>query len=277
MHIIESVVIAEAGGRSRDGQTHLPLSTFTWNKTFIESCQADNLRQLDLDTYFSLEERHLQAPLPLPRQAVLPARRVDVRPRRDRLRPRGPEPQLRGQRRQDQGKASTGHRRAGGHRLPPPAQPRRPLQPHRPWGMDDPPHPTIPCPCRPAATTPPRWRSRTPPLAAELASRGVSPAAARTLVQKHDAEAIRLQIEILDWRLAGKKADKIDDPAAWLVAAIKHPHTPPKGFISKAERQRAKKPSRPSSAQRPKPNARNARKKPASTPRRKPSTPIGNH
>ena len=31
------------------------MSTFTWNKTFIESCQADNLRQLDLDTYFSLK------------------------------------------------------------------------------------------------------------------------------------------------------------------------------------------------------------------------------
>ena len=31
------------------------MSVFTWNKTFIESCQADNLRQLDLDEYFSLK------------------------------------------------------------------------------------------------------------------------------------------------------------------------------------------------------------------------------
>ena len=54
MHILESVVFAEPDSRTRDHQSHLPLSTFTWNKTFIESCQADNLRQLDLDTYFSL-------------------------------------------------------------------------------------------------------------------------------------------------------------------------------------------------------------------------------
>jgi hypothetical protein len=54
MHILESVVIMEPG-QPREGQSSLPLSTFTWNKTFIESCQADNLRQLDLDQYFSLK------------------------------------------------------------------------------------------------------------------------------------------------------------------------------------------------------------------------------
>ena len=53
MHILESVVITEPG-KTCGGQSQLLLSTFTWNKTFIESCQADNLRQLDLDTYFSL-------------------------------------------------------------------------------------------------------------------------------------------------------------------------------------------------------------------------------
>ena len=79
MHILESVVTTEPG-KTRDGQSDLRLSTFTWNKTFIESCQADNLRQLDLDEYFSLKMRHIQAPVPLPRQAVLPAGRLDVRP-----------------------------------------------------------------------------------------------------------------------------------------------------------------------------------------------------
>ncbi len=53
MHILESVVITEPG-KTRTGRSHPLLSIFTWNKTFIESCQADNLRQLDLDTYFSL-------------------------------------------------------------------------------------------------------------------------------------------------------------------------------------------------------------------------------
>ena len=36
-----------------------------------------------------------------------------------------------------------------------------------------------------------------------------------SLVASGKLEIIRQQIEILDWRLAGKKADKIDDPAAW--------------------------------------------------------------
>jgi hypothetical protein len=78
-----------------------------------------------------------------------------------------------------------------------------------------------------------------PPLVAELVKRGVSTDVARKLVQESDAEVIRLQIDILDFRLAGKKAGKIDDPAAWLVAAIRHPHTPPKDYVSPAERQQA--------------------------------------
>lgn len=75
------------------------------------------------------------------------------------------------------------------------------------------------------------------PLVAELVKHGVSEAIAANLVKQHQAEVIELQIEILDYRLAGKKADKIDDPAAWLVSAIKHPHTPPKGFTTRADRQ----------------------------------------
>ena len=76
------------------------------------------------------------------------------------------------------------------------------------------------------------------PLVAELTSRGVSDKIAADLVRDHDAEVIRQQIEILDWRLTGKKADKIDDPAAWLVSAIKNPHAVPKGFESAAQRER---------------------------------------
>ena len=58
MHIIESVEIFDGDARRKahqSGQVALPFSYFTWNRTFIESCQADNLRQLDLDTYFSLK------------------------------------------------------------------------------------------------------------------------------------------------------------------------------------------------------------------------------
>src|SRR5262249_8006918 len=51
LHIIESVIIDdERAGRVRRGG--LPFSSFTWNTTFIQSCQADNLKRLDLDRYF---------------------------------------------------------------------------------------------------------------------------------------------------------------------------------------------------------------------------------
>lgn len=74
-------------------------------------------------------------------------------------------------------------------------------------------------------------------LGAELIERGVTPAVAAELVRQNDAEKIRAQIEHLDW-LAEKKPEKIADPAAWLVSAIKTGHAAPKGFISKDERQR---------------------------------------
>ena len=59
-------------------------------------------------------------------------------------------------------------------------------------------------------------------------------------MRDYPEDKIRLQIEILDWRLTGNNAKKIDDPAAWLVSAIKMPggHATPKAFIPRAERER---------------------------------------
>jgi hypothetical protein len=85
-------------------------------------------------------------------------------------------------------------------------------------------------PARPASPGP-------SPLEAELIGRGITPAVASDLVREHDEEKIRAQLEHLDW-LAEKKPGKIADSAAWLVAAIRDGHAPPKGFVSKAERQR---------------------------------------
>lgn len=78
-----------------------------------------------------------------------------------------------------------------------------------------------------------------PPLEAELIKRGVTAAIASGLVREHGEEKVGAQIEILDW-YAAKKPGKIEDPAAWLVSAIKSPtgHAYPKGFVSAAERQR---------------------------------------
>jgi hypothetical protein len=75
------------------------------------------------------------------------------------------------------------------------------------------------------------------PLEAELIGRGITPAMAGELVRDHGEETIRAQLEHLDWRLETKPG-KVADPAAWLVAAIRNGHAAPRGFVSKAERQR---------------------------------------
>ena len=56
-HILESVVIFDREARRtlRARQQPLPLSSFTWNKMFFASCQANNLKQLDLGVYFGLK------------------------------------------------------------------------------------------------------------------------------------------------------------------------------------------------------------------------------
>jgi hypothetical protein len=94
----------------------------------------------------------------------------------------------------------------------------------------------------PFAADPPPWLDGSgppspPPLEAELIGRGITPGVAAALVRDHGEEMVRTQGEILDWYLA-KKPGKVEDPAAWLVSAIKSPtgHATPKGFVSKAER-----------------------------------------
>jgi hypothetical protein len=75
------------------------------------------------------------------------------------------------------------------------------------------------------------------PLETELIGRGITPAMAGELVRNHGEEKVRAQIEQLDW-LVETKLKKVADPAAWLVAAIRNGHAAPKGFVSKAERER---------------------------------------
>lgn len=78
----------------------------------------------------------------------------------------------------------------------------------------------------------------TSPLTAELIARGVSPGMAGDLVEAHDAELIRAQMDQIDWRLEHGRG-KIADPAAWLVKGLRRGgYAPPKGYKPKAERER---------------------------------------
>jgi hypothetical protein len=56
-HILDDVSMFDLKVRRKLGerQQPLPISTFTWGKRFFESCQADNLKRLDLSVYFGLQ------------------------------------------------------------------------------------------------------------------------------------------------------------------------------------------------------------------------------
>jgi hypothetical protein len=71
----------------------------------------------------------------------------------------------------------------------------------------------------------------------ELVQHGVTATVAAELVRNYPEEKITAQIERVDW-LIEKKPEKIAEPAAYLVQAIKNDYAAPKGFVSKAERQR---------------------------------------
>lgn len=92
------------------------------------------------------------------------------------------------------------------------------------------------------AAIPPRAdvEADTPPLVAELVSRGVTEDTAARLVQQHAADKIGIQIEVFDW-LREKKDKKVStSPAGYLVKSIttgEKGYAIPEGFEAKAVRQ----------------------------------------
>ncbi len=74
-------------------------------------------------------------------------------------------------------------------------------------------------------------------LEQELIGRNITSATAAELVRHHPEEKIRAQVERLDWLLE-KSPEKVEDPAAYLVGAIRNDYAAPKGFVSQAERER---------------------------------------
>jgi Replication initiator protein A len=248
MHILESVVITEPG-RTRPGRSHPPLSTFTWNRTFIESCQADNLRQLDLATYFSLNSaiskrlyrflgkrfyRQDDWTFDLDEIAFervgLSRSYADAYKIKEKLRPAIDElerigflkPLSRHERysRVDRGRWTIRLiRQAPGLTAPPPAAPAAGAS------------------AEAEASPPPHTAGAGLSLVAELVARGVTRTTAAELVGRHPAEAIGAKIDVFDW-MTGKQDRRLArSPAGYLVKSITDDYVPPKGYVSRAERQ----------------------------------------
>jgi hypothetical protein len=247
MHIIDSVEILDNDASRKNhlpGQIALPFSYFTWNRKFIESCQADNLRQLNLDEYFSLSSavskrlyRFLGKRFYAQREHTFDLNEVafervglsrsyenNAGKIKEKLQPAIEEleaigflrPLSRDKRytRIDHGRWDIclirGSRTQAESLKQPESSDTRSIEL--------------------AAPTP------LPPLVTELVNHGVTVATAAELVKRNPAEGIERQIEILDW-LMEKKPAKVAEPGAYLVSAIKTGHAAPKGFTTKAERQ----------------------------------------
>jgi hypothetical protein len=239
MHILDSVIVYD---RSEDtSQASLPLSTFTWNDTFLKSCQDGNLKSLNLTLYFSLkypsskrlyrflDKRFNARPgkpghvfplveLAITRVGLSPNYAKNVAKIKEKLQPAIDELErirfLSPMHHAERYRKEDGEWKVHFMRFADPTS--------APTPEEKTPEPASP-----------------PPLVTELVNRGVHAATAAEFVQQHPGDHIERQIEILDW-VTEKKPSKIDDPAAYLVAAIKRPggHSVPKGFVSKTERAR---------------------------------------
>lgn len=78
------------------------------------------------------------------------------------------------------------------------------------------------------------------PLAQVLNRLGVTPKVAAELVRDYPAERVEAKIDLLEW-LQEQKPDRVNEPGAWLVHAIRDDYSPPKGYRPKAEREAKKK------------------------------------
>ena len=76
------------------------------------------------------------------------------------------------------------------------------------------------------------------PLAAELVGRGVGATAAEEVVKRFPVEAIRTQLEVLDWLVARKDPRVSRNPPGFLLSAIHESYATPPGFVGSAEKTR---------------------------------------
>jgi hypothetical protein len=252
MHIIEDVVFGEDPGKARDGRANLPTSTFTWNRTFIESCQADNLRHLDLDTYFSLESAvakrlyrflgkrfYYQSDFVFDLEEIAFERvglsrnyghdagkikeklqtAIDELEAVEFLRPLGRDDRYN---RIDRGQwtirltaGPLGKNPRPVRQLP--APPTMPNLPDIAESADAQPMPTPPL-----------------PLVTELLNRGVTGTTAADLVGQYPADVIEAKLEVFDWLTEKQDKRVARSPAGYLVKSITDDYAAPKGFESKA-------------------------------------------
>jgi len=239
-HILDSVMVYDQETRRtlHARQQPLPLSSFTWGKAFFASCQADNIKRLDLDTYFGLRSavskqlyRFLDKRFYLRRdwsfdlhelafEHVGLSRNYTAAKLKEKIRPALLELEeigfLEALEATDRYiKTGRGRWRI---RLVRKA-PGRGLQIE-------------------AVPAPPQAEIQTrPAVITALVARGITPATAVRLAEEYPADRIAAQLEAFDFLVASKDKALRRNPPGWLFKAISDGYGPPPGFVGKAERE----------------------------------------
>ncbi len=234
MHIIESVVFIDSDGKHSGGSDELPLSTFTWSPTFIESCQAGNLRLLDLEAYRSLKSalakqlyrflgkrfyKQSEWTFDLKELAFervgMSRSYTDAGKIKEKLQPALNELEAIGFL-APMDKSERFRKIEKGH-----------------WTIRLSQQPTTPLPSLVA-----KQPQAPNPLMEKLVNRGVSKSTASDLVAECQAEAIALKLEQFDFLISRNDPKVSKSPSGYLVTSIRDDYAAPKGFITQAEQSR---------------------------------------
>jgi hypothetical protein len=230
-HVLESVFLVDQDVRRRrkaNAQQELVHSWFAWNEVVFRSFQAENLKRLDVDTYFSLKssvskrmyrfldkrfyhrsrwefdiKEFAREHIGLSRNYTPPKIKEKIQPALNELTSIGfLEPLSREER---FAKGANGN-----------------------WKI------ILIQKSAPREQKP--RRSELTGLEQELITRGVTPTKVTELVTGHAAERIRVKLEVFDWMLATKDKRVTKSPAGYLVKSIEDDYAAPNGFETKAER-----------------------------------------
>lgn len=241
LHVIETIVIDESP--KTPGRRHsLPFSFFVWNQTFIESCQADNLKHLDLDTYFGfrsaiskrlyrfLDKRFYRSDewsfelreFAFDYVGVSRTYAANVGKIKEKLQPALDELEE-------------------AEFIEPMPRDKRYTKQGRDWIIRiTKRRPPLPSPEKHIVKVGGSYSvaidAARHTLEQRLNGHGVTPKITAELIRDYPAERIEAKVDLLEW-LEEYKAGYVKEPGAWLVRAIRDDYAPPKGYMSKTERE----------------------------------------
>ena len=249
-HMLDNVRIYETEHKKKGGQTVLPFSSFLWNEIVFQSFQAGFLKRIDLEFYLRLKHhtaRRLYRFLDkrfyhqnrcefdltdfafthvgLNRSSCLVKaksgeRHLSQSKIREKLTPGIEELENLGYIKRVRNEQRYNTEQRGQWRI---IFERQQAE------------------VKPKVVLPPTLPFDSNPLIQVLIDRGVSSSIADELVRDFPADQIEAKIEIQEWMNENDKKQTINNPAGWLVKAIREDYTAPKGFVSKSERLRREK------------------------------------